>query len=409
MPETKNLVSLLSLSEELNKKQGNLMKIVKRFNIDYTETKEKNNKGKTVLCRWIRPEDAEIVRNPPRRKYTYWNNEKIDKYLLEHQVGFKRAFDVYTNCEDDSLWWECLVDPSHKWQTAWTNILNAGSACHFCSGRAEWTYDRILETIKEKHHDKELLTTREEFERLPNNTKSPMLWRCLIDGYEWESTWSKINWQETRCHRCTGNERWTTEKVKELVKTDDRFKSIEYVSGEIDGPSKESMLYWRCLNDDCGNIWDTSWYSVHVKNTRCPECSKRGAYGPTLAERHKEEWLKTPLIVYTIKCWNRKETFYKIGLTQKNHTRLRFSDKRSMPYAFCILDEIHTNKYDGSYLEGDLHTKHRKYKYKPQKHFEGWTECFTEVHHIDVASIDMEKIKIYNKEKGEETGDEVIQ
>lgn len=399
MSDLEQVISLTELGKELGKNKSNLMKIVKGHHLEYIEKMVKNERGRLIKERYFTEEVANEIRYPIRTKRIKWNNQKIDAYLTEHNIAIKRNFTTYTRCGDETLSWKCLVEPKHIWETSWTAIYSAGSGCHQCNGYHSVTYDEILQGIKERHITKKLLTTRAEF----IDGRTPMEWKCLVEGcdYMWTSTWTKIDWQGTGCHRCSGNERWTTEKMKHRVLENTAFKTIAYLSGEIKHSSKQSLITWQCLNDGCNNTWTTSWYSVNVKSTRCPECTKRGAYCPTLAEKHKEEWLKLPLTIYTLKCWNDEEEFYKIGLTSRPEVRLRFGSKRAMPYTFMVLDEIHTNKYDGSYLESELHDQHKHLKYTPNKYFHGRTECFSSVKHIDLARIDFNNLTVYNNTKKE--------
>lgn len=397
------LVSSLDLAKELNKTPSNLMRIIKSKKFPYSEEKIIKENGQKVLCRWVTEEIAEQIRNPVRKKRIRWNNKKIDAYLAEHNLPIKRDFKEYTNIDDESLWWQCLNESEHRWQSAWSNIVHAGSGCHECNGYYTYSYDDILKIIEEDHPTKKLLTTREEFEKLPYG--STLRWACTVPNcnYTWGSTWSKINWQGTGCHRCSGNEHWTVEKIKDKLATDPAFSTIEYVSGEYNS-NKKSVLTWRCKNKDCGHEWPVAWYNINIKGTRCPDCAKRGVYCFENAERYKEYWEKEHLIVYTLKCWDDKtgELFYKIGVTCHSRAEQRYKTHQALPYKFQVLDEIKTNKYDGSYLEHELQrVVNKQYVYEPKKFFHGHTECFSDVIHLNLDEIDYSKLKIYSRKRKE--------
>jgi len=401
---TEGLVSSLELAEELGKIHGNLRSLIKRWVIkkpkEYTYTERKKrmetNTGypRTVSVFYITPSMAEDIRN--LSGWVRWSKERVNKWCEDNKKPFKLKSKVFTNIEDYEMEWQCLLHKEHTWRTCFTGIKHKGTGCHPCSKYRLWSYEDIVDEVKLKHTDKLLLTKKEDY----IDIRTPLLWKCLIDGYEWPSTWTKINIQKTRCHLCTGNVQWTIPLIKKKVSTDPTFKHITYLSGDYKN-NKKSLLTWKCLHKECGYEWPVAWYNVNVKGTRCPICNKRGTYSKKNAEKYKNQWLKEPLTVYTLKCWNEEtdEVFFKIGVTCRADTALRYSSHKTLPYKFSIIDEIRTNKYDGSYLERALFKKNRKYKYVPDKYFHGRTECYSNVIHIDLEKIDTSKLRVYSRKR----------
>lgn len=82
-------------------------------------------------------------------------------------------------------------------------------------------------------------------------------------------------------------------------------------------------------------------------------------------------------LLYVVKLVGNNEEFYKVGIT--NHdVNFRFRGK-SLPYSVSI---VTTLKGDAGWIwdmEKKLHKTLKSYKYKPQKHFDGHTECFLSV------------------------------
>lgn len=143
----------------------------------------------------------------------------------------------------------------------------------------------------------------------------------------------------------------------------------------------------------------------------CRDCADHGRYTVKNAEKNKEQWLTEHLKVYTIYCFDSitKEYFYKIGVT-KNSVQSRYPNYATMPYQYQVIDVIETNMYDGTYLEKDLHNKHHNYLYKPTKGFGGSArECFSNIEHIDLNSINFKELEIYDKKRKEKREDEIIQ
>ena len=86
----------------------------------------------------------------------------------------------------------------------------------------------------------------------------------------------------------------------------------------------------------------------------------------------KKKLYKKVSKLYVIKCYDDKESFIKIGITNYDVT-YRFKD---LPYRFKILYVVTMKKPKIEYYESLLHRRFLKYSYKPIKYFSGYTECF---------------------------------
>lgn len=124
--------------------------------------------------------------------------------------------------------------------------------------------------------------------------------------------------------------------------------------------------------------------SAHLYGYGCIDCGFEnsngggtGGYNKTNAERNIDIWKDIKAKVYTVKCSNEDELFYKIGITTKFDTIDRF--KCGFPYNIEILYNINTNLYDAVYIESFLHDTFNEMSYKPTIKFGGWTECFSEL------------------------------
>lgn len=107
--------------------------------------------------------------------------------------------------------------------------------------------------------------------------------------------------------------------------------------------------------------------------------------------REKAGWTKHDFIkqcqknngigtLYILKCFNENETFYKIGITSVS-IKQRYPGRKQMPYEYEIVCNMQDNAeviYD---LEHQLHRTYKQQKYKPLIHFDGFTECFTNINH----------------------------
>jgi len=84
-------------------------------------------------------------------------------------------------------------------------------------------------------------------------------------------------------------------------------------------------------------------------------------------------------IFYLIKCWNKEESFYKLGITV-NNILTRYGSVCSMPYEWEILLELPGAAEEIYDLEVQFKTEMEEFHYKPKIAFNGsGTECYTEL------------------------------
>lgn len=82
-------------------------------------------------------------------------------------------------------------------------------------------------------------------------------------------------------------------------------------------------------------------------------------------------------LLYVIKLVGNNEEFYKVGIT--NHdVDFRFRGK-SLPYSLSVVTSLKGEAGWVWDMEKKLHKTLKSYKYKPEKHFDGHTECFLSI------------------------------
>ena len=122
----------------------------------------------------------------------------------------------------------------------------------------------------------------------------------------------------------------------------------------------------------------------HLQGSGCPVCAilKQGwtkAIFKTQCEKHSEGCGT----LYVIRCFNGKETFYKIGRTSKT-TALRYNTKISMPYNYEIIHEFIFDPDTVFNLEIDIKNSMGAFKYEPMIAFGGSkTECFSSIDYLE--------------------------
>ena len=116
---------------------------------------------------------------------------------------------------------------------------------------------------------------------------------------------------------------------------------------------------------------------AHLSGSGCPKCASETVGGYSRGDSIKTAKGKE-CTFYILKCWNEKESFYKIGITS-NTVNKRFVGKRNMPYNYEILQEIKGEA--GEIWDLELKNKRllRGKKYNPLINFRGYTECFSNI------------------------------
>lgn len=84
-------------------------------------------------------------------------------------------------------------------------------------------------------------------------------------------------------------------------------------------------------------------------------------------------------IFYLIKCWDKEETFYKLGITM-NNILTRYGTVKAMPYEWSILLEHPGTPEEVYDMEVAFKTEMQEFHYKPKISFNGsGTECYTQL------------------------------
>lgn len=81
-------------------------------------------------------------------------------------------------------------------------------------------------------------------------------------------------------------------------------------------------------------------------------------------------------IFYVLKCWDKEEQFYKLGITV-NHILTRYGSVRAMPYEWSILLEHPATAEEVYAMEVQFKGQLEQFHYTPSIPFNGSkTECY---------------------------------
>ena len=126
---------------------------------------------------------------------------------------------------------------------------------------------------------------------------------------------------------------------------------------------------YREANKEKEALRHRKWYDKTIGYKPC-DWAHPGTYNITNAERHKEEWLKQDLTIYKLEIVDDDGTiFYKVGLTTNLKGRIH-----KIPYNVKVIKTLEIDKHEAVYFEQNY--LNGVTKYKPLRHFKGYTECF---------------------------------
>ncbi len=177
----------------------------------------------------------------------------------------------------------------HIWKTRWGN-LQRGNWCNECA----------IENKIIKYEEIEALVESKNAILLTKNCSSAtqkIKVKCLKDDYEWTTTWDRIN-QNCWCPRCSGMEKYTVERVREILKE----KGGELLDGYINNVKQKISI--KC---NCGNVFLSSLEHIVHHNLWCQLCDLSNSAQKRLYKIVKElfpeheakfnyrgfDWLKT--------------------------------------------------------------------------------------------------------------------
>jgi very-short-patch-repair endonuclease/ribosomal protein S18 len=264
---------------------------------------------------------------------------------------------------------------NYEWYTSPNTIL-AGKGCPKCSGSYRRTHEDYVNELKDKNPNLEVIGTFIDvdtkilhrckihdyvFEKFPSlalkgsgcikcatdmkkehftktheqyaselqeihpdievvgeyiNSKTKILHRCKVDGYEWLSIPDNVLRNSIGCPVCSGNNHRTHEEYVQKLK--EINPNVEVVGQYINSQTK---ILHRCI------IHNYEWYAYpnnFIKGNGCPLCASSNG------EKIIEKWLKFNHVKY-----EPQKKFYKC------------KDKRNLPFDFYLPEHNICIEYDG--------------------------------------------------------------
>jgi hypothetical protein len=182
--------------------------------------------------------------------HTHYSIEQMRDFAKEK--GGKCLSDEFINSQTPLLW-EC--EKRHQWRAISNNIINQGTWCPKCAGKARHTIEEMQEIAQERGG--------KCVSEIYNNMRTHLLWECK-KGHRWESTASDIIFEGVWCQKCANKIPFTIGMMREAAqKRGGKCLSEIYVN-------MHTALLWECEN---GHRWEAEPVNITHHNCWCPKCA----------------------------------------------------------------------------------------------------------------------------------------
>jgi len=189
-------------------------------------------------------------------------------------ILIKRLYDK--NTDGRNLVVKCIKH-DHVWKTRWDN-LQKKIWCSKCAHENRTIKHEEIEALIESKNA--ILLTKNCF-----SATQKVKVKCLKDDYEWTTTWARIN-QNYWCPRCSGIEKYTTERVREILKE----KGGELLDGYINNVKQKISV--KC---NCGNVFSSALSHIVNHNLWCQLCDLSNSTQKRLYKIVKEFFPKSEI------------------------------------------------------------------------------------------------------------------
>lgn len=252
------------------------------------------------------------------------------------------------------------------------NLMNhiQGKGCHDCAGYFRYNSDTIKIGFIAAHGDKY------DYSRVVYDGDAKKV--CIIcdqHGEFWQTPTTHKNGSGCReCARLIINKKRKVPKSKSI-------KDFHAVHGNKYSYSKSIFKNMadkiEIVCEKHGSFWQAP--ITHKQGIGCPDCAneKRHGFSLTKYTEISESKYKGISFLYLIKCSNKKEVFYKIGISVRG-AKGRYCSKATMPYDYKVIHNIPLPVKDAWQLEREICSMLKPHQYRPDIYFGGSIkECFS--------------------------------
>lgn len=206
-----------------------------------------------------------------------WTLNEITNFLQDNNATSKLLSESYKH-QGEKLDWECK-NCQTLFNRSWKIMLQTikgevKGGCPTCTKRVTYTIDDVKAKLKA---DKRPIIS---LESTYSNNKAPMKWQCTAKkcGHIWTNNWKAVNGvgglTPQGCQKCyENNPQYSIAELK--AKLIDQNINAELLTKTYKN-LKFTKLKFKCLNSECGHIWDTKWSNIYDAEKGCPVCCNNG-------------------------------------------------------------------------------------------------------------------------------------
>lgn len=257
----------------------------KNENVDIYKFKEKSNKKLWWKCEKNHEWEAYICNRTSGAKCPYCTNCKVcfensvqgkfPELAKEwHPTKNEKTADQVLSGSNKKVWWICLKNPEHEWETSPNCRCLKQTNCPHCNGKTTFggntIADKYPEIAKEWHPTKN--KPLEPSQVCPSSEKN--IWWICPQNHEYEAKCGNRTKNRTGCPYCAGKkasiennlETGFPEITKEWHPTKNAKKPNEYTV------SSGMKVWWKCSKNS-RHEWEAPIVNRTDKKNGCPICS----------------------------------------------------------------------------------------------------------------------------------------
>lgn len=231
-------------------------------------------------------------------------------------------------------------------------------------------YDEYKDKANLKHNSKYIYPDRTKTIKFLYSEVLENIY-CIEHDYYFDQK-ARAHLQGTSCRFCNKNHQRTREEFIEdsnkIHKNFYTYEKFNYVNAKTKG------IITCPIHGDFEQTPDSH---LNAKSG-CSDCAKEvtcvysGKYNKRYFEK-RSEIKNNPCKLYFVRLYNTNESFYKIGITQKQRVEHRFDN---IPYNLEVIWYEDMKLYDAFLKEQKTIKMFKEYQYLPLMSFKGDTECF---------------------------------
>lgn len=197
------------------------------------------------------------VKKSLQERETFTIEKIAGKYTLLHRVSddFGRRTKYMFKCNTDSYEWVATLES-----------IDRGSGCPECAGQRRYTLEEVNKRIADVSGG-DFTWDIPEY----TNSKSRVMLKCNVDGYEWETSVDKIVNNNTGCPKCSGVGRYTPDSITAAIND---VSNGRYTWSYDSFNGNKTRINAICTT--CGGRWTTDFNTLRGQRTGCPTCAGYG-------------------------------------------------------------------------------------------------------------------------------------